>query len=62
MRILFIRHGDPDYAVDGLTDKGRTEAGLLAKRIRSSGIDHHFQPDSVSVMEMRMKGIDAAAA
>lgn len=42
MRILFIRHGDPDYAVDGLTDKGRTEAGLLAKRIRSLGIDEVY--------------------
>ena len=21
MRLLFIRHGDPDYTIDGLTDK-----------------------------------------
>lgn len=31
MRILFIRHGDPDYVSDSLTEKGRREAELLAK-------------------------------
>ncbi len=31
MRILFIRHGDPDYANDTLTEKGRREAALLAE-------------------------------
>ena len=32
MRILLIRHGDPDYEHDTLTEKGRREAELLAKR------------------------------
>ena len=32
MRILFIRHGDPDYANDTLTEKGRREASALAAR------------------------------
>lgn len=32
MRILLIRHGDPDYVNDTLTEKGRREAALLAKR------------------------------
>lgn len=31
MRIIFIRHGDPDYAHDTLTEKGRKEAALLAE-------------------------------
>lgn len=31
MRILMIRHGEPDYAHDALTEKGRREAELLAK-------------------------------
>ena len=31
MRILFIRHGDPDYVHDTLTEKGRKEAALLAE-------------------------------
>ncbi len=30
MRLLFIRHGDPDYAHDTLTEKGHREARLLA--------------------------------
>lgn len=35
MRILLIRHGDPDYEHDTLTEKGRREAELLAKRAPS---------------------------
>ena len=31
MKIRFIRHGDPDYVNDTLTEKGRKEAELLAK-------------------------------
>ena len=30
MRLLFIRHGEPDYSVDSLTEKGFEEAALLA--------------------------------
>jgi len=33
MRIVFIRHGDPDYAKDSLTEKGKREAKLLAENI-----------------------------
>ncbi len=32
MKIIFIRHGEPDYAIDSLTEKGWREARLLAKR------------------------------
>ena len=32
MRILLIRHGDPDYVNDTLTAKGSREAAQLAKR------------------------------
>lgn len=35
MRIIFIRHGDPDYANDRLTEKGRREAELLSERVAS---------------------------
>lgn len=31
MRILLIRHGDPDYEHDTLTEKGNREAALLAE-------------------------------
>lgn len=33
MRLLIIRHGDPDYERDSLTEKGWQEARLLAERI-----------------------------
>lgn len=35
MKIIFIRHGDPDYVNDTLTEKGRREAELLADRVCS---------------------------
>ena len=39
MRILIIRHGDPDYTNDTLTEKGEREAQLLAKRLEKENID-----------------------
>ena len=42
MRILIVRHGDPDYDADGLTPDGKIEAGLLAKRMASEKIDRIY--------------------
>ncbi len=42
MRLLFIRHAEPDYATDSLTEKGRREAALLARAAPSLRIDHCF--------------------
>ncbi len=39
MRLIFIRHGEPDYEHDSLTEKGRREAELVAKRIKEIGPD-----------------------
>ena len=39
MRILLIRHGDPDYEIDGLTEKGKREVALLAKKLSKEKID-----------------------
>lgn len=33
MRIIFVRHCEPDYSIDSLTEKGWREAKLLAKRV-----------------------------
>lgn len=33
MKLLIIRHGDPDYTIDSLTDPGKREARLLADRL-----------------------------
>ena len=43
MRLLFIRHGDPDYSIDNLTEKGKIEAELLANMIDTFGIDEVYQ-------------------
>lgn len=42
MRILIIRHGDPNYEQDCLTEKGRREAELLAKRLQKEKIDYFY--------------------
>ena len=42
MRILIIRHGDPDYVNDSLTPRGDREAELLAGIIDRFGIDEVF--------------------
>ncbi len=33
VKLLIIRHGDPNYAIDGLTEKGEREVQLLADRL-----------------------------
>jgi probable phosphoglycerate mutase len=38
MRLLFIRHGDPDYVHDDLTEKGRREALLLAAAAKNMNL------------------------
>ena len=42
MKLLLIRHGDPDYAIDGLTETGRREAALLAERIAPMEISEYY--------------------
>ena len=39
MKLLLIRHGDPDYERDSLTEKGHKEAALLAERIAPKRAD-----------------------
>ena len=33
MKLYIVRHGDPDYAQDALTERGKREAELLAERL-----------------------------
>jgi probable phosphoglycerate mutase len=39
MRIIFIRHGEPDYEKDDLTETGIKQAELVAERLKDEGID-----------------------
>ena len=38
MRIIFVRHGEPDYVHDCLTEKGKIQAAAAAERLRDEGI------------------------
>lgn len=42
MKILIIRHGDPNYALDTLTEKGWKEAELLAERIAAQNVKAYY--------------------
>ena len=45
MRILIVRHGDPAYEIDGLTETGKKEAQLLAPRLASIPVtDFYVSP------------------
>ena len=38
MKLLIIRHAEPDYAHDSLTEKGFREAELLSEKLAQSSI------------------------
>lgn len=42
MKFLIIRHGDPDYTIDSLTEKGCREAQMLAERIAPMDIKAYY--------------------
>lgn len=45
MRILLIRHAEPDYTIDSITPKGKVEAELLSRRIARYDIrDFYVSP------------------
>ena len=39
MKLIFIRHGEPDYEHDSLTEKGRREAELVAQKVKEINPD-----------------------
>ena len=42
MKLVIIRHGDPDYAIDSLTEKGWREAKCLAERMEKMDIKEFY--------------------
>ncbi len=42
MKIIIVRHGDPDYEKDSLTDKGFREAELLSQRLVKIKADAYY--------------------
>ena len=39
MLLFYVRHGDPNYAVDGLTPRGARQAEAVGKRLAAHGLD-----------------------
>jgi len=42
MKLIFIRHGDPNYAIDSLTEKGWKEAEILGEKIAQMDVKEFF--------------------
>ena len=42
MRIIFVRHGEPDYEHDCLTETGKLQAVDAAERLRNEGIEEIY--------------------
>lgn len=42
MKIHIIRHGDPDYEIDSLTEKGWREAEYLSERLCAMPVDDYY--------------------
>ena len=42
MRIVFVRHGEPNYEHDCLTEEGKRQALAAAERLREEGIEQIF--------------------
>ena len=42
MKLIIIRHGDPDYEKDSLTEKGWREAALLCKKLVRTPADAYY--------------------
>lgn len=51
MTIYFVRHGDPDYKNDCLTEIGRAQAEAAAKRVCTLGIEHIFSSTNGRALE-----------
>ena len=42
MRIIFVRHGEPNYELDCLTEEGRKQAAAAAERLAGEGISEIY--------------------
>ena len=48
MKIMIIRHAEPDYSIDSLTAKGRREAEMLSRRLVKTAREEHVSGVYVS--------------
>ena len=59
MRIIFVRHGHPDYAHDCLTELGRKHAAAAALRLQDEGIEAIYSSPHGRAMETASHLADA---
>jgi probable phosphoglycerate mutase len=59
MLLFYLRHGDPIYHPDSLTELGKKQADALAKRLINSKIDEIYSSDSVRAMQTAKPTADA---
>ena len=43
MKLLIIRHGDPDYTIDSLTEKGWKEAEYLSEMLVNLDVKEFYR-------------------
>ena len=51
MRLIFVRHGHPNYEKDCLTELGHLQAEAAAERLHNEGIDRIFTSSSGRAVE-----------
>ena len=51
MRIIFVRHGEPNYELDCLTETGKLQAKAVAQRLKEEGIEEIYASPFGRAME-----------
>ena len=59
MRIVFVRHGEPNYELDCLTPLGRKQAKAAAERLREEGIEEIYSSPFGRAKETAQAASDA---
>ena len=59
MRIVFVRHGEPNYELDCLTPSGREQAAAAAERLREEGIEEIWSSTMGRAMETAQAASEA---
>ena len=58
MRLLIIRHADPDYSIDSLTEKGWREAEALSEKLAKEKIDYSYVSPLGRARDTAEKGLE----
>ena len=59
MKIIYVRHGHPDYKTDTLTDLGRLQAAAAAERLKAYGISEIYSSPRGRALETAQYTADA---